>query len=43
MPRAAFRWRVGDCGFAFRVLPAVTLAVVYWRGDDEFAPEAHPL
>ncbi|MEZ4582933.1 MAG: DUF3786 domain-containing protein [Caldilineaceae bacterium] len=35
---------VGDCGFAFRVLPAVTLAVVYWRGDDEFAPEAaHPL
>ncbi|MCB9159637.1 MAG: DUF3786 domain-containing protein [Caldilineaceae bacterium] len=34
---------VGDCGFAFRVLPAVALAVVYWRGDDEFAPEARVL
>ena len=30
-------------GFAFRVLPAVALALVYWRGDDEFAPEARVL
>ena len=34
---------VGDCGYAFRVLPAVALAIVYWRGDDEFAPEARVL
>ena len=31
---------LGDCAYAFQVLPAVALALVYWRGDDEFDPEA---
>jgi hypothetical protein len=29
----------GDCGYAFQVLPRVRLAVVYWRGDEEFPAE----
>lgn len=31
---------LGDAAFAFRVLPRIWLAVVYWRGDEEFAPRA---
>ena len=34
---------LGDCAYAFQVLPAVALALVYWRGDDEFDPEARVL
>jgi hypothetical protein len=34
---------LGDCGYAFQVLPGVALALVYWRGDDEFEPEARVL
>ena len=33
----------GDAGFMFRALPKVPLAVVYWAGDDEFAPNANVL
>ncbi|MCR4403922.1 MAG: DUF3786 domain-containing protein [Candidatus Acetothermia bacterium] len=31
---------LGDAAFAFRVLPHIRMAVVYWRGDEEFAPRA---
>jgi len=31
---------MGDAGFAFRVLPKVPLAVVWWAGDDEFPAHA---
>ena len=34
---------VGDCGYAFQVLPRVRLAVVYWRGDEEFPLDAQVL
>lgn len=34
---------VGDAGYAFDALPHVPLAVVYWRGDDEFPPQAQVL
>lgn len=34
---------VSDCGYAFQVLPRVRLAVVYWRGDEEFPAEAQVL
>ena len=34
---------VGDCGYAFQVLPRIRLAVVYWLGDEEFAPQAQIL
>ena len=27
---------IGDAGFAFRVLPRVDLAIVYWLGDEDF-------
>jgi len=33
----------GDAGFEFRVLPAVSLQLIIWRGDDEFPPEANIL
>jgi len=31
---------LGDAGYAFRVLPQVPLAVVWWDGDDEFPANA---
>ncbi len=34
---------VGDCGYAFQSLPRIRLAVVYWRGDEEFPPQAQVL
>ncbi|MCB0147619.1 MAG: DUF3786 domain-containing protein, partial [Caldilineaceae bacterium] len=34
---------VGDAGFAFRGLPRVPLALIYWQGDDEFPPRAFVL
>ena len=34
---------IGDAGFRFLVLPRVLLAVAYWRGDDEFPPNAEVL
>lgn len=33
----------GDAGFMFRGLPRVRLAIVYWLGDEEFAPNANVL
>lgn len=33
----------GDAGFEFRVLPAVSLRLIIWSGDEEFAPEANIL
>jgi hypothetical protein len=27
---------IGDRSFAFRMLPKVSLGIVYWRGDDDF-------
>lgn len=30
----------GDAAFSFAALPKVPLAVVYWRGDEEFGPSA---
>lgn len=34
---------LGDAAFAFQVLPHLWMAVVYWRGDDEFPPRASVL
>ena len=34
---------VGDYGFSFPILPRIQLAIVYWLGDDEFAPQAKVL
>jgi hypothetical protein len=31
---------LGDAAFSFRVLPRIRMAVVYWRGDEEFPPRA---
>ncbi|MGQ9478183.1 MAG: DUF3786 domain-containing protein [Candidatus Bipolaricaulia bacterium] len=31
---------LGDAAFSFRVLPRLLMAVVYWRGDEEFPPRA---
>jgi hypothetical protein len=33
----------GDAGVEIRVLPAVSLQLIIWRGDDEFPPEANIL
>jgi len=33
----------GDCGYAFDVLPQVKVALVYWKGDEEFPPTASVL
>jgi hypothetical protein len=33
----------GDAGFEIRVLPAVSLQLIIWSGDDEFPPEANIL
>jgi hypothetical protein len=34
---------IGDAGYAFTALPRVMLAVVYWLGDEEFAPTCQVL
>jgi hypothetical protein len=34
---------IGDAGYAFTLLPRVHVAVVYWRGDDEFPSQARVL
>jgi hypothetical protein len=34
------RLELGDAGFAFRVLPRVEMAVIYWLGDEEFPSRA---
>jgi hypothetical protein len=34
---------IGDVGFAFDLLPRVSVAVVYWAGDEEFPPNAQVL
>ncbi|MFW6116007.1 MAG: DUF3786 domain-containing protein, partial [Chloroflexota bacterium] len=34
---------IGDAGYAFTVLPRVHVALVYWRGDDEFPSQARVL
>ncbi len=34
------RLELGDAGFAFRVLPRVDLAAVYWLGDEDFPSRA---
>lgn len=34
---------LGDRAFAFHVLPAIWLAVIYWQGDEEFPPQAQVL
>lgn len=31
---------IGDAGYAFRVLPHLPLAVVWWEGDEEFPADA---
>ncbi len=31
---------LGDAAFAFQPLPYIRMAVVYWRGDEEFSPQA---
>lgn len=34
---------IGDAGYAFTVFPRIQIAVVYWRGDDEFPSQARVL
>ncbi len=34
---------IGDAGFAFQILPRIQIAVVYWRGDEEFPSQARVL
>jgi len=33
----------GDVGFSFDLFPNISLQVILWEGDDEFAPEANIL
>jgi hypothetical protein len=33
----------GDVSYSFRVLPRLSLLVVYWKGDEEFPPSAQVL
>jgi hypothetical protein len=35
--------QIGDAGYAFTVLPRLHIAVVYWRGDEEFPSQARVL
>ncbi|MGD8998133.1 MAG: DUF3786 domain-containing protein [Anaerolineae bacterium] len=35
--------QIGDAGYAFAVLPRLQIAVVYWRGDEEFPSQARVL
>jgi hypothetical protein len=34
---------IGDAGYAFSLLPRIRVAVVYWRGDEEFPSQARVL
>ncbi len=34
---------LGDAGYAFQALPRLSLAVVYWSGDEDFSPTASVL
>ncbi len=34
---------VGDAGFRFMGLPHIPLALIYWRGDEDFPPQAQVL
>ncbi len=34
------RLEVGDAGYAFRVLPRIDIAAVYWLGDEDFPSRA---
>lgn len=34
---------IGDAGYTFAVLPRVSMALVYWEGDDEFPSQARVL
>jgi hypothetical protein len=34
---------IGDAGYVFTILPRVRLAVVYWRGDEEFPSQVQVL
>ena len=34
---------IGDASFEFKALPKVPLAVVYWKGDEEFPPSCKVL
>jgi hypothetical protein len=34
---------IGDAGYAFTLLPRIHVAVVYWRGDEEFPSQARVL
>ena len=34
---------LGDAGYAFRILPQLTLSIVMWAGDDEFPAQAQVL
>jgi hypothetical protein len=31
---------IGDAGYAFRVLPRIHIAAVYWQGDEDFGAQA---
>lgn len=35
--------QIGDAGYAFTLLPRIDVAVVYWRGDEEFPSQARVL
>jgi hypothetical protein len=35
--------QIGDAGYAFTVLPRLHIAVVYWRGDEEFPSQSRVL
>ncbi len=37
------RLDLGDAGFAFRVLPRINIATVYWLGDEDFPSKASVL
>lgn len=32
--------KMGDAGYRFEITPRIPIAVIYWLGDEDFAPEA---